>query len=480
VIDLGFFSELPVAVLGLGKSGLSAARTLRDSGAEVWAWDDNEDRRAVAREQGIPLVDLTTCNWRELTSLILSPGIPHTHPEPHPVARLAKEHDCEIIGDIELLARAQHNASYLGITGTNGKSTTTALIGHILELSGRRVAIGGNLGIPALDLEPLDVDGIYVLEMSSYQLEITVSITFDVGVLLNVSPDHIERHGGLDGYVAAKRMIFHRQTTPRSAVIGVDDEISRDIFEQLKAADEQVVFPISGETRVPGGVYVRNGMLYDNTQGQAVPAIDLREVATLPGVHNWQNAAAAYAACKAIGVEAPVIAACLRSFPGLPHRQELIEIIDGVAWINDSKATNADAAAKALACYGNVYWIAGGQAKEGGLAGFDVDFSRIAHAFLIGEAAAAFADILGGKVPATHSGDLATAIAQAQELAREEGREGAVVLLSPACASFDQFANFEVRGEAFRALVEALPGARSDPDIDLALVGAPVGGGTLQ
>ena len=481
MIDLGFFGGLPVAVLGLGTSGLSAARTLRDSGAEVWAWDDNEDRRAVAREQDIPLVDLYTCNWRELTSLILSPGIPHTHPEPHPVARLAKEHGCEIVGDIELLARAQRNTSYLGVTGTNGKSTTTALIDHILKLSGRRVAAGGNLGIPALDLEPLDTGGFYVLEMSSYQLEITVSITFDVGVLLNVSADHIERHGGLDGYVAAKRMIFRRQTKPRSAVIGIDDEISRKIFEQLKAADEQVVFPISGETRAPGGVYVRNGVLHDDTEGRAVPAIDLREVPTLPGVHNWQNAAAAYAACKAIGVEAPVIAACLRSFPGLPHRQELIEIIDGVTWINDSKATNVDAAAKALACYGTVYWIAGGQAKEGGLAGLEPHFRRIAHAFLIGEAAEAFAETLGGKVPATDSGTLAAAVGQAQELARREGREGAVVLLSPACASFDQFANFEARGEAFRALVEALPGARSDPDIDIALVGgALVDGGTPQ
>ena len=471
MIDLGFFGGLPVAVLGLGKSGLSAARTLRDGGAEVWAWDDNEDRRAVARERDIPLVDLTTCDWRELTSLILSPGIPHTHPEPHPVARLAKEHGCEIIGDIELLARAQRDASYLGVTGTNGKSTTTALIGHILELSGRQVAVGGNLGIPALDLEPLISGGTYVLEMSSYQIEITVSITFDVGVLLNISADHIERHGGLDGYIAAKRMIFPRQTKPRSAVVGIDDEISRKIFEQLKAADEQVVFPISGVTRAPGGVYARDGVLHDDTEGQAVPAIDLREVPSLPGVHNWQNAAAAYAACKAIGVEAPVIAACLRSFPGLPHRQELIEIIDGIAWINDSKATNADAAAKALACYDNIYWIAGGQAKEGGLTGLEVHFGRIAHAFLIGEAAAAFAETLGGKVPATLCGELAAAVSRAQVLARKEGREGAVVLLSPACASFDQFANFEARGMAFRDLVEALPGARSDPDLDVALVG---------
>ena len=476
MIDLSFFGGLPVAVLGLGKSGLTAARTLRDCGAEVWAWDDNEDRRAVARDQEIPLVDLYTCNWNELTSLILSPGIPHTHPEPHPVARLAKEHGCEIIGDIELLGRAQRNASYLGITGTNGKSTTTALIGHILELSGRRVATGGNLGTPALDLEPLDVDAIYVLEMSSYQLETTVSITFDVGVLLNISADHIERHGGLDGYIAAKRLIFNRQTSPRSAVIGIDDEIGRDIYEQLKAAGDQAVIPISGQTPAPGGVYVHNGVLHDDTQGESVSAIDLREVPTLPGVHNWQNAAAAYAACKAIGVEAPVIAACLRSFPGLPHRQELIEIVDGISWINDSKATNANAAAKALTCYGNIYWIAGGQAKAGGLTGLESHFDRIAHAFLIGEAGAVFAETLGGKVAATHCGDLATAVERAREMARKEGREGAVVLLSPACASFDQFANFEARGDAFRDLVEALPGTRSDPDMDT----APIGGVTPQ
>jgi UDP-N-acetylmuramoylalanine--D-glutamate ligase len=469
VIDLSFFGGLPVAVLGLGKSGLSAARTLKESGAEVWAWDDSEDQRAAARAQDIPLVDLYTCNWRELTSLIISPGIPHSRPEPHPVAALAKEHGCEIIGDIELLARAQRNASYLGVTGTNGKSTTTALVGHILELSGRRVAVGGNLGMPALDLEPLDTGGIYVLEMSSYQLEITLSITFDVGVLLNVSPDHIERHGDLDGYVAAKRMIFHRQTKPRSAVIGVDDEICRNIYAELKATDDQIVVPISGETRAPGGVYVQGRALYDDTEGQAVPALDLDSVPTLPGVHNGQNAAAAYAACKAIGVEPPVIAACMRSFAGLAHRQETTAIVDGVAWVNDSKATNANAAAKALACYEHVYWIAGGQAKAGGLAGLDPYLGRIAHAFLIGEAEEAFAEALEGKVSVSRCGDLASAVAQAQALAKREARQGAVVLLSPACASFDQFDDFEARGEAFRALVEALPGERGELDIDKAL-----------
>ena len=463
LIDLSFFSGLPVAVLGLGKSGRLAARALQESGADVWAWDDNEDVRAKAAGEGISLADLYQCNWAELTTLVISPGIPHTHPEPHPVAALAKKQGCEIIGDIELLARAQRNANYLGITGTNGKSTTTALIGHILELSGREVAVGGNLGPPALGLDALDEGGIYVLEMSSYQLDITVSITFDVGVLLNVSHDHVERHGGLEGYIAAKRMIFHRQTKPRSAVIGVDDDHCRRIFDELKATDDQIIFPVSGSERCPGGVYARGGVLYDDTGGQEIPALDLKEVPTLPGTHNWQNAAAAYATCKAIGVEPPVIAACMRSFPGLPHRQELIAEIDGVTYVNDSKATNADAAARALTCYRNIYWIAGGQAKEGGLAGLEAYFPSVSRAFLIGEAEADFAKQMQGKTPLSRCGDLETALAKARELALEERKPGAVVLLSPACASFDQFANFEARGEAFRELVEALPGERGDP-----------------
>jgi UDP-N-acetylmuramoylalanine--D-glutamate ligase len=464
VIDLGFFQGLPVAVLGLGKSGLSAARALDAAGAEVWAWDDNEDKRAAARAEGVPLVDLYTCNWRELTSLILSPGIPHTYPEPHPVAALARKNGCEIIGDIELLARAQHNARYIGVTGTNGKSTATALIGHILALAGREVAVGGNLGTPALELDVLDTDGTYVLEMSSYQLELTVSITFDVAVLLNISPDHLDRHGGLDGYVKAKRLIFHRQTKPRTAVVGVDDDICRGIYDTLKAADEQIVLPVSAGTRCPGGVYVLDGVLHDDTDGQAVPAIDLRECPALPGAHNWQNAAAAYAACKTIGVAPPVITACLRSFPGLPHRQERVASIDGILYVNDSKATNVDAAGKALACYEAIYWIAGGRAKDGGLAGLEPFFPRIAHAFLIGEAEAAFADALADKVPVTRCGTLAKAVPAARERALAERKAGAVVLLSPACASFDQFTDFEARGDAFREAVAALPGTR-DEDI---------------
>jgi len=464
MIDVFFFQGLPVAVMGLGKSGMAAAAALVQSGAEVWAWDDSEDRRTAAAERGIPLVDLYSCNWSELTTLVLSPGIPHTHPDPHPVAAKARGAGCEIICDVELLGRAQRDASYVGVTGTNGKSTTTALIGHILELAGREIEVGGNFGVPALELRPLENEGTYVLEMSSYQLELTLSITFDVAVLLNVSADHLDRHGGIDGYIEAKRRIFHRQTSPRTAVIGVDDEYCRSIHADLVKTGDQTIVPISGSTRIAGGVYVLDGVLHDDTEGANVAAVDLRLIPSLPGTHNWQNAAAAYAAARATGIQPPVATTALQSFPGLVHRQELLAIIDGVAYVNDSKATNADAAGRALASYRHVYWIAGGRAKAGGIDSLAPLFARIVHAFLIGEAAEAFAKALDGKVTYTLCGDLQTAVREAHSMATAGDGEGRVVLLSPACASFDQFDNFEARGETFCDLVEALPGERLNLD----------------
>ena len=251
MIDVFPFDGLPTPVLGLGRSGLAAAKALYRGGAEVWAWDDNEASRArAAEEEGIEIVDLSKIDWREATSLILSPGIPHTFPKPHPIVRMAREAGCEIIGDVELLGRTQRDASYVGITGTNGKSTTTALIGHIFQTSGREAEIGGNLGMPACALEPLGPEGTYILEMSSYQLELTFSITFDVGVLLNLSADHLERHGGMDGYIAAKRQIFHRQTKPRTAVIGVDDDFCRQIYTELYETDDQLVVGKIGRAHV--------------------------------------------------------------------------------------------------------------------------------------------------------------------------------------------------------------------------------------
>jgi UDP-N-acetylmuramoylalanine--D-glutamate ligase len=282
-----------------------------------------------------------------------------------------------------------------------------------------------------------------------------------VAVLMNITPDHLDRHGGFEGYVKAKRQIFHRQTKPRTAVVGVDDDTSRNIYEALTSADEQVVVAISGERAVPGGVYVQGGILIDDSDGKRTPAIDLREIASLPGSHNGQNAAAAYATCKALGVDPAVICACLRSFAGLAHRQQIVAVIDGVPYINDSKATNADAAAKALACYDRILWIAGGRAKEGGLAGLEPFYGRIAHAFLIGEAAEDFARVLEGHVPVSLSGTIAQAVTAARDAATR--LPGSVVLLSPACASFDQFADFEKRGDAFVAAVKALPGERGEP-----------------
>jgi UDP-N-acetylmuramoylalanine--D-glutamate ligase len=462
MIEVFPFAGLPVAVFGLGRSGKAAVQGLKLGDAEVWAWDDNEDVRAKARATGIPLVDLYVSNWKELTSLVLSPGVPHKFPEPHPVVKLALAAGCEVIGDIELLARTQRDCAYIGVTGTNGKSTTTALIGHIMQVSGRDAEVGGNLGVPALELLPMGGDGVYVLEMSSFQLELTLSITFDVAVLLNISADHLDRYDGMDGYIAAKKSIFNRQTAPRTAVVGVDDDFSRAICGELKAASDAVVVPISGRGRVPGGVYVEDGILYDGTEGAPQAILDLKPVASLPGVHNWQNAAAAYAATKAAGVDPRVVMACIQSYPGLVHRQEMVSVVDGVGYVNDSKATNPDAAAWALACYDPIYWIAGGRSKDGGLEALEPYLGRIAHAYLIGEAADAFAQALDGKVEVTLSGDLESAVKQAGAQAKKDKAAEPVVLLSPACASFDQFDNFEARGDAFRDLVEKLPGRHEE------------------
>jgi UDP-N-acetylmuramoylalanine--D-glutamate ligase len=444
------------AVFGLARSGMATAKVLAANGARVWAWDDNTASHSKAAAAGIPLVDLYHCNWAEVSELVLSPGIPHTYPKPHPVAALAKQHDCPIIGDMELLARARTDARFTGITGTNGKSTTTSLIGHVLKRAGISAEVGGNLGTAALDLEPLDARGVYVLEMSSYQLELTTSLVFDVAVLLNITPDHLDRHGGMEGYVAAKLRIFGDQRNDQAAIVGIDDDSCRAVCDGLAALKRQRVIPISSVGRAKGGVYVDGGKLIDDMEGVHRAVMTLADAPRLPGSHNWQNIAAAYAACRALGNSAEQIVAAIKSFPGLAHRQELIATIDGVAYINDSKATNADATAKALACYKPIYWILGGKAKETGLDGLEPFYPRIAHAFLIGEATERFATALHGRVAFTKCGTLDAAVAAAHERAGRDKQSGAVVLLSPACASFDQFANFEERGEAFRRAVLAL------------------------
>jgi len=455
-LELPGMKERIAAVLGLGKSGLAAALSLKVSGARLWAWDDADDRRAAAAAAGINPIDLRNCDWRKPEFLVLSPGIPHRHPAPHPVAALALANGKPIIGDIELLLRAVPEAAYLGITGTNGKSTTTALTGHVLDRAGRERAVGGNIGTPALALPRLGPAGLYVLELSSYQLELVPSLACRVAVLLNLTPDHIDRHGDMAGYVAAKEHIFQRQGANDTAVVGIDDEPSRALYERLLAGGRQRIVPISARERAAGGVHAVGGRLVDETGGAPVEVMDLNAVATLPGEHNWQNAAACYAACRAVGLPPQAIADGLATYPGLAHRQELIATIGGVRYVNDSKATNADATAKALVCYDPIYWILGGKPKEGGLSGLEPLYRRVVHAYLIGEAAAAFEAQLAGRVPATLCGTLDRAIGAAHAQAQAEKRRGAVVLLSPACASFDQFANFEARGEAFRKVVERL------------------------
>jgi UDP-N-acetylmuramoylalanine--D-glutamate ligase len=455
MIAVETFRGRTVAVLGLGRSGLAAAQALLAGGAQVTAWDDNAETRARAVGQGIAVCDLADADWHRTAALILSPGIPHTHPQPHPMVARARTAGTPVIGDIELMAGACPQAAYVGITGTNGKSTTTALLGHIVKSAGRVAEVGGNLGQPVLSLAPQGPDGVYILELSSYQLELAPSARFDVAVLLNISPDHLDRHGGMEGYVAAKRLIFRHQVRSCTAVIGIDDAHCDAIWRSLVERGDRRVVPVSTERAIPGGVYADGTLLLDASEGAPRAVLDLGSAPALPGRHNRQNAAAAYAAARALGIDAAAIAQAIITFPGLAHRQERVAEISGVTFVNDSKATNADAAARALDSYDTIYWIAGGRAKEGGIESLAPWFGRIRRAYLIGEASAAFARTLAGRVDHVECGTLDRALASAAADATADRVAGAVVLLSPACASFDQFSSFEVRGDAFRTSVLA-------------------------
>lgn len=459
MIGLSAYRGHDVGVMGLGRSGLAAARALAAGGARVAAWDDDAGRREAAAASGIACASPAE-RLGAIDLIVWSPGIPHLHPRPHPLATSARRAGRPLVADIELLCRAEPDAEIVGITGTNGKSTTTALVGHVLASAGRRAAVGGNLGPPALGLEPLGAGGVYVLELSSYQLDLMPEARCGIAVLLNVSPDHLDRHGGMHGYVAAKARVFDRAEPGDVAVIGVDDPYGAWVRDRVARGPRRIV-PVTVGARRPGAVWVEAGRLVDETGDAPLEVVDLRACATLPGAHNWQNAAAAYAVCRALGVEAPVIATALRTFPGLAHRQETVATIGGVRWINDSKATNAESAARALASYPRIHWILGGLAKDEGVEHLAPWFDRVVHAYLIGAATDRFAAVLQDRVPYTKAGTLEAAVAAAHRgtsAEREGGSEPPVVLLSPACASFDQFASFEARGDAFRALVAALAG----------------------
>ncbi len=445
------FKDKKIAVLGLGRSGKSVVQSLLKAGAQVFAWDDQESARKVAQQEGIPLINLHSLEWEDIDHLILSPGIPHHYPAPHPVVARAQIAGLRPLSDLEILCQSQPHACYIGIPGTNGKSTTTTLIGHILKESGKLVEMGGNLGIPVMELNPLKEKGTYVLEVSSYQLEISPSLHFNVGVLLNITPDHLERHGGMDGYIAAKRLIYRNATSQDILVMSVDDLPCLTIYETLKASGKVELLPISTCKVLSEGIYVKEGVLYENAR----PVLNLKNFARLKGQHNWQNVAAAYGALRSIGLEAETISQGIASFPGLSHRQQEVANYKNVTFVNDSKATNAEATAKAFACYQGLplYCLLGGRPKEGGITSLKPYFPVIEHAFLYGEAASSFLLTLE-EVPCTICETLKEATEKAAKLAFDDHKKDAVVLLSPACASFDQFADFEERGEAFCRYVQ--------------------------
>ncbi len=471
MIPVRGFEGRKVAVFGLGRTGLTAARALVAGGAEVVLWDENPESRAKAAAEGFAVEDLRDADWSGLAALMLSPGIPLTHPEPHWSVLKANAARVEILGDIELFARtvnaapAHKRPKVIAVTGTNGKSTTTALIGHLCATAGRDTRIGGNIGFGVLGLDDMHGGAVYVLETSSYQLDLTASLKADAAVLLNISPDHLDRHGGMDGYIAAKRRVLLNQGKGDTAIIGVDDPWCQRICTEITAANRRTIWPVSASRSMGRGVYAIQGVLYDATGDRVIEVADLLRARSLPGRHNWQNAAAAYAAARAIGIPAELAAEGLMTFPGLAHRMETVATRGLVRFVNDSKATNADAARQALSSYPKVYWIAGGKAKSDGIAPLEDLFPRVARAYLIGEAQDAFARTLDGKADYVKSGAIEAAVEAAWTDAEASGEE-AIVLLSPACASFDQFSDFEARGEAFRAAVEglgkpALRGARA-------------------
>ena len=457
MIDLSVLKGGSYVVLGLARSGLTTVRALMAAGIDCVAWDDSEASRDRAAKIGATLVEPARIDWSGVTALVISPGIPNLLPKPHPVAAAARAAGKPLICDVELLARAQPGNRFVAVTGTNGKSTTTALIGHILETAGVACEVGGNIGRAALDLSPLDRNGIYVLELSSYQLELLATFRAHVAVWLNVTPDHIDRHGDMAGYVAAKQHIFDRQRAGDCAVIGVDDDYSRAVFDKIAKRPGVGIVPVALDRPIAAGISFRAGKLIDADGYLA----NFAEVPTLPGDHNAQNAACAWAACRWLRVEREAIMAGLETYPGLPHRQERVAALGQVTYVNDSKATNADATARALSSYRNIYWILGGQAKEGGVAPLEPWFDRIRHAFLIGEATDLFASQLDGKLPFERCGDLQSALEAAHARAQGEAKEPVVVLLSPACASWDQWKSYEHRGDAFRAMARALPGAEA-------------------
>ncbi|TPJ71318.1 UDP-N-acetylmuramoyl-L-alanine--D-glutamate ligase [Mesorhizobium sp. B2-6-2] len=461
MIPAASFSGKRISLFGLGGSGIATAHALIAGGAEVLAWDDNPDSVAKAAAAGITTGDLRAADWPRFAAFVLSPGVPLTHPKPHWTVELARGAGVEVIGDIELFCRERNShapaAPFIAITGTNGKSTTTALTAHIVKSAGRDTQMGGNIGRAVMTLDPPEPTRHYVVECSSYQIDLAPSINPTAGILLNLTPDHLDRHGTMAHYASIKERLVAGSDT---AIVGVDDSWCAQIADRLERAGRPVI-RISKRLPLTDGYFADGTNLMEAVHGRYSRVAFLEGIGSLRGQHNAQNALAAVAACLRIGLDLGEIQAGLESFPGLAHRMEQVGRKDHVLFVNDSKATNADAAAPALSSFNRVYWIAGGLPKEGGIEPLRGFFPRIAKAYLIGEAAPAFSATLGEAVPYEISGTLAAAVEHAaNDAAKDTGGE-AVVLLSPACASFDQFKNFEVRGEAFRQAATAIDGVKS-------------------
>jgi UDP-N-acetylmuramoylalanine--D-glutamate ligase len=451
-----------VAVVGLGGSGLPTAHALNAADATVVGWDDGEAAREKALAAGVRVENLKNSNWREFDALVLSPGIPLTHPAPHWSVLRAREAGVPITGDVDLFFQERASrcpqAPVLAVTGTNGKSTTTALAAHAMRTMGVDVAMGGNIGVPVLDLPLPAPHRHYVIECSSYQIDLAAHLAPTVGVHLNLSEDHLARHGTMENYAAIKKRLV---ALAGHAVVGVDDLFSARMADELER-EGQSVSRISAVHTVHDGVYAVGSTIWLAREGAQDELFDLGGVASLKGAHNAQNVCAVVASLLKLGMDPTKLAEAIRSFPGLAHRMEPVATYRGISFVNDSKATNADAAARALGSYERIYWILGGQAKSDGIDSLNGFFPQIVKSYLVGEAQDRFATTLEGQVPYVRAQTVERAVAMAAQDAMADGLDGACVLLSPACASWDQFASFEARGDAFkRAVSTFLEGQRT-------------------
>jgi UDP-N-acetylmuramoylalanine--D-glutamate ligase len=461
MIPVASFAGKTVAVFGLGGSGLASCHALKAGGAEVIASDDNVDNLAKAAQAGFITADLRNVLWTNFAALVLAPGVPLTDPAPHWSVLAARQAGVEVIGDVELFCRERKrhasDAPFVAITGTNGKSTTTALVAHLMREAGHDVQMGGNIGTAILSLESPRRGRVHVIEMSSYQIDLAPSLDPTVGILLNVSPDHLDRHGSIEHYAEVKERLIAGVQPQGTAVVGVDDRWCGAVADRQEQAGRNVV-RVSVKRPLAYGISVEQDRIVLASGGARSEIADIGGIGSLRGRHNAQNAACASAAALALGVSREILQQDLRSFPGLAHRMEQVGRKVHVLFVNDSKGTNADATEKALSSFTNIFWIAGGRPKSGGIASLDAFFPRIRKAYLIGEAAQEFAATLEGKAAYEISATLEAAVPAAARDAEGAGVAEAVVLLSPACASFDQFRNFEIRGDRFRELVRALPG----------------------